>query len=63
MHKLERDRRRVLQDQGLYLRCVEHRGKHVAYVCEEGTLFASKTPSDRREMVNFRALARRIARL
>lgn len=62
MDKLNRERRAYINSQGLDLRRVEYRGKHIAFVCAEGVIFCGCTPSDRRERSEFRAQVRRLGR-
>jgi len=62
MTKLLRERRAYIAQQGLDLQRVEHRGKHVAFVCAEGMILCGCTPSDQRERDNFRAHVRRLGR-
>lgn len=60
MRKQVQERKALLREVGLHLKRIEHRSKHIAYVCDEGTLFSSTTPSDSREWRNFRSRARRM---
>jgi hypothetical protein len=62
MNKRIRERRELIMGMGLSLQRVEYRRKHVAFVCDEGILFCGATPSDRREVKNFRSVARRLGR-
>ncbi len=62
MKKLERERRAFITGLGLDLLRVEYRGKHEAYVFEEGVVFCASTPSDGRERANFRSQVRRLGR-
>ena len=62
MHKLMRERRAFISRAGLSLEHVEMRGKHIAFVCSEGTIICGCTPSDRRERQNFRSRVKRLAR-
>lgn len=62
MRKHLRDYIQLCNDAGLHPHHVEHRGKHVAVVCAEGSLICASTPSDWRGSHNLRARARRLAR-
>ena len=62
MNKQMRDYRRLCRRAGLHPTSIEHRGKHVAIVCAEGSLICACTPSDWRSSRNLRAIARRMVR-
>lgn len=63
MNKHRRDCIRLCQQEGLTVHGIEHRGKHWAVVCAEGSLIFPCTPSDgRRWRCNMQAVARRLAR-
>lgn len=62
MNKLNRERKAFIVGMGYDLQRIEYRGKHVAFVCAEGTIFCGATPSDWRESRNFRSIVRRLGR-
>jgi hypothetical protein len=62
MNKLTRERRAFILHMGIDLQRIEHRGKHVAFVCGEGTIFSATTPSDWRDGRNFESMVKRLAR-
>ena len=62
MNKRIRERKTFIEDMGLDLQRIERRGKHLAFVCGEGIIFAGTTPSDWRESRNFRSHVRRLGR-
>lgn len=62
MRKLDRERRAYIEAQGYGFQRIEHRGKHVAFVCAEGIIICGCSPSDWRESRNFRSRVRRLRR-
>lgn len=61
MNKRERRYRAICGREGLTLLSVEHRRKHMAFVCVEGTIFCASTPSDWRDERNFAARVRKLS--
>lgn len=62
MNKMIRERKTLILSMGLNLQRIERRSKHVAFICAEGVLISATTPSDQRELRNFRSVARRLTR-
>lgn len=61
MRKHLRECRSLCEEHGLNVQSVKHRGKHLAVVCDEGTVFFACTPSDQRWRLNARPHIRRMA--
>ena len=62
MHKHVRDCIAICTGEGISVRHVDERRKHLLVECAEGGLFFPKTPGDFRWRYNMRGVARRMAR-
>ena len=60
MKKIVRDYQKLCATEGFDLRGIAVRGGHYALQFERGTIFCPSTPSDHRNMRNFRASIRRL---
>ncbi len=59
-NKHRRDCIALCTEAGLNVLGIENRGRHIAVVCLEGSIFMPCTPSDHRWRLNARAFARRM---
>ncbi len=61
MTKYHRELRQLLADVGLRSVVIKHGAKHIKIICSEGVLTVAATPGDRRNLMNVRAAAKRLA--
>jgi hypothetical protein len=61
MTRYHRELHRVLAEAGLTDVTIRHTRKHLKIICTEGLLTVAATPGDRRNLLNIRAAARRLA--
>jgi len=60
MSKYHRELHQLLVDVGLTPMEIRHTRKHLKLVCSEGVVIAAATPSDKRNLQNIRACAKRL---
>lgn len=60
MPKYHRELRHLMAEVGLTPIEIRQGRKHLKIVCAEGVLIAAATPSDKRNLLNVRAAARRL---